>query len=122
RGAQVDLILRAADGEPHGLIGGAAVQGVFPRDGYPLRPPRLLQRERVPAPSPARAVPPPRNAADPVTSRTAVMHQARTLLEAETVTSPAACHALSSARAASCTPIQPGRTRWRPFELAARPG
>ncbi len=35
-GAQVDLILRPAEGEPHGLIGRAATEVVFQRDGYSL--------------------------------------------------------------------------------------
>src|SRR5215471_338498 len=32
--AQVDLVLRAADGEPHGLVSRAALQIVFERDCY----------------------------------------------------------------------------------------
>src|SRR5262249_14850164 len=35
-GAQVDLIIGAADGEPHGLIGRAAIEIVLQRDGYLL--------------------------------------------------------------------------------------
>src|SRR5215467_7209637 len=34
--AQVDLIVRAAEGEPHGLIRRAAIQVVFQRHGYSL--------------------------------------------------------------------------------------
>jgi hypothetical protein len=40
--AQVDLVRRTIDGEPHRLIGRAAIKIVFQNDGYLLRHPRLL--------------------------------------------------------------------------------
>jgi hypothetical protein len=40
--AQVDLVHRAVEGEPHRLIRRAAIQIVFQDDCYLLRHPRLL--------------------------------------------------------------------------------
>jgi len=60
-GAQVDLVLGPADGEPHRLIRRAAIEIVFERDGYLLSRPRLLDCDRLFAPYKI-------NCADPVTA------------------------------------------------------
>jgi len=47
---QVDLVGRAADCEPHGLVGRAAVKIVFERDGYSRCHPGLLECAGLRAP------------------------------------------------------------------------
>jgi hypothetical protein len=76
--AQVDLILRPAEGEPHGLIGGAATKVVFQRDGYSLCHFDLRDCPGVPAPYPAGMTGHCRNTADHMRrSRTVVTSRRR---------------------------------------------
>src|SRR6266496_6328965 len=49
-GAQVDLVLGAAQPEPHRLIRRTAIKNVFQCDGNLLCHPRLLDCDRLPAP------------------------------------------------------------------------
>src|SRR6516162_4736634 len=62
--AQIDLIVRGTEGEPHRLIRRAAIKVVFQRDGYSLSHLNLPKRRCLAAPYTGKGPPYSRNAAD----------------------------------------------------------